>query len=374
MDFRKLFFLVFISVSISLVSYFAFNKFILKNGTGSAALAVNSTSGSLTVNLGGEVVGKTPYYSDTMKGGESSLVLASEISSYRAKINLTSGTLTVVNYALGPYPDFSEGEIVWLEKSKDPGSLVVISDPDDAEVRLDDSLLGTTPLSSKTVAVGDRTLKVSKSGYRSRLIKIQIQPGYSLNVKVQLFLLPISVGAGILSFADEPRFKITDFSTPNPSLYADSSAWAKGAVFYLSSPDRESSPVNNSFDIFLDYRGQIFDKDGLKNSTPNLSVQGDVKIAYLGKSSEAGLSDDAKTSLKNLAERILPRVDKVQILPTGTGWLRVHKEPSSSLTDVITKVNEGDKLTLISEDGSYYKVSLPDGQEGYISKRFARKL
>lgn len=374
MDFRKLLLLIIVSITISSLSYFAFNRFILKNGAGSAALSVNSASGSLTVALNGEVVGKTPYYSDTLKEGEAALTLTSESSSYRTNVKLTARALTVMSYSLGPSDDFSEGETIWLERSKDAGSLVVISDPDGSEVRLDETLLGTTPLSIKKIAVGDHTLKVGKSGYRSRSIKIQNQPGYSLNVKARTFLLPIAVGAGSLTFADDPRYKISDFSTTSPSLYADTSAWAKGVNFYLSSPDRDPAVTNGAFDIFLDYRGQIFDKDGAKNSNPTLSTKESIKVAYLGKSVENGLSDDAKTALKSLSDKILPKVNQVQILPTGTGWLRVHKTPSTLLTDVITKVNEGDKLNLISEDESYFRVSLPDGQEGYISKRFASKL
>ena len=371
MDFKKIFLLIIASFAVSLASYFAFNKFILKGGAGSAALAINSPSGSLTVTVDGEVSGKTPFYSDTMNEGESSIVLGNDTSTYRGKVSLTNGTLTVVNYSLGPSEDFSEGETIWLEKSKDAASLVVISDPDEAEVRLDDTLLGNTPISSKKVSAGDHTLKISKSGYRPRLIKIQNQPGYSLNIKARLFLVPISAGSGKLEFADDPRFKITNFSTVNAALYADTSSWAKGISFYLLNPDSDSVTAAASYDLFLDYRGQLFDKDGIKTTTAGALDKEGIKVGYLGKTADGGITDDAKLALTNLVGKALPKVDKVQVV--GNAWANVRSGPSTGAA-VVTKVNEGDKFTLVAEEGSFYKITLSDGKTGYISKTYARKL
>lgn len=371
MDFKKIFLLTVASFIVSLVSYFAFNRFILRGGASKAALAINSPSGSLAVTVDGEVSGKTPFYSDTMKEGESSIVLSNDTSTYRGKVTLTNGTLTVVNYSLGPSEDFSEGETIWLAKSKDSGSLVVISNPDQAEVRLDDTLLGTAPVSSKNISAGDHTLKISQSGYRPRLIKIQNQKGYSLNVKANLFLLPISAGAGKLDFADDARFKITNFSTSNAALYADTAAWAKGIAFYLLNPDSDSGMTAASYDLFLDYRGQLFDKDGIKISSPNITGKEEIKVGYLGKTTDGGLTDDAKLALTNLVGKALPKVDKVQVV--GNAWANVRSSPSTSAS-IVERVNEGDKFTLVSEEGSFYKISLPDGKTGYISKTYARKL
>lgn len=371
MDLRKIFLLTVASFTVSLASYFAFNRFILKGGAGSAALAINSPSGSLAVTVDGEVSGKTPFYSDTMKEGESSIVLSNDSSNYRGKVTLTNGTLTVVNYSLGPSEDFSDGETIWLSKSKDAQSLVIISDPDEAEVRLDDVSLGVTPISSKKITAGDHALKISKNGYRPRLIKIQNQPGYSLNIKARLFLLPVSAGAGKLEFADDSRFKITNFSTANAVLYADTSSWAKGISFYLLSPDSDSGVTAATYDLFLDYRGQLFDKEGVKVASPNITGKEEIKVGYLGKVTDGGLTDDAKLSLTNLVGKALPKVEKIQV--AGNAWANVRSGPSTS-SSLLIRVNEGDKFTLISEEGSFYKISLPDGKTGYISKTYARKL
>lgn len=377
MTVRKIFTLILASFAVSLFSYFLFNRFVLNRTLGSAALAANSPS-SLTVSLNGEILGKTPYYSDSQKAGPANLILSSTESSFKTKINLTDGALTVVNYSLGPSEDFSEGEIIWLEKSRDSGSLLVISDPDEAEVRLDDQLLGQTPLSSRAVSVGDHALKISKDGYKSRVVKIQIQSGYKLSVKSRLFLLPLGAGAGRITVEEEPRFKIWDFSMSSAALYADTSAWAKGFVYYTHNLESESSPsATYNFNFFLDYKGQAFDKDGVLVSPSALSSapagSDQVKVAYLGRKADGGLSDDAKQTLLALSEKVLVKVQQVQVLPTGLGYLNVRRGPSTG-DPIITRVNEGVKLRLLGEEGTYFKVKLPDDTEGYIATRYARKI
>lgn len=374
---RKIVSLILISFAVSLGSYFLFSRFIINRAFGSAALAINSTT-SLTVSLNGDVLGKTPFYSDSLKAGKDNLVLSSNEGSFKTKIQLTDGALTVANYSLGPSEDFSEGEIIWLEKSKDSGSLLVISDPDEVEARLDDQLLGQTPLSGRVVSVGDHSLRLSKEGYKSRTVKIQIQAGYKLNVKSRLLLLPLSAGVGRLALEEEPRFKIWDFSTANAALYADTSSWAKGFIYYTHNLESEASPsAAYDFNFFLDYKGQAFDKEAVKVSSVTLGLApagpDQVKVAYLGRKADGGLSDDAKQTLLNLSEKVLFKVEKVQVLPTGLGYLNVRRGPSAA-DAIITRVNEGDKLTLLGEEGTYFKVRLSDEIEGYIAKRYARKI
>lgn len=374
MNLKKIVVLVVSSFCLSLVSYFLFNRFVLNRGGGSAALAVNSSVASSTVTLDDEILGKTPFYSDTLHEGEPSLVLSNNESTFKTKVKLTGGTLTVVNYLLGPSEDFSEGEIVWLEKSKESSALLLISDPDEANVYLDEELIGQTPVSSKKISTGDHLIKISKEGYRTRVIKIQSQPGFKINIKIRLFLLPIAPGAGRMEYKDEPRFSVFDFSSSNAALYADTSSWAKGIVYYFRNLEKESSvSAEKAYDLFLDYKGQTFDKEGVKTSAPGVGEKPEVSIAYLGRKVDEGFTDDAKVSLTNLSGKILPKEEKVQILPTGTGWLRVRKSPSVT-SEEIARVNEGDKLSLLSEEGTFYKVKLPDAKEGYISKSFSRKI
>ncbi|MCL5003875.1 MAG: PEGA domain-containing protein [Patescibacteria group bacterium] len=372
MTFRRVFIIILASFAVSLVSYFLFSRFLFRPG-GKAALSVNSAIGSLNVALNGEILGKTSYFSDSLKPGDADLTLSQADNSYKARITLTGGALTVVNYSLGPSEAFSEGEFIWLTPSSDTGSLLVISSPDGVDVQLDNTRIGQTPLSYKGVAVGNHTLTLSKDGYRSHTVKFHVQPSYKLNIKVNLFILPYVSGGGKISFPSEARFNIYDLSTDNPALYADTSAWAKGVVFYAASMDKDSSPSASPYDFFIDDQGFTFDKAGTKVSLPTVSDQNSVKIGYLGRVSDQGLTAAASQALSSLAQKLLPQVAKVQVLPTGLGYLKVRQGPSITTAE-IGRVNVGDTPTLLSEDGSFYKIQLPDGTVGYISSTYAKKL
>ena len=67
-----------------------------------------------------------------------------------------------------------------------------------------------------------------------------------------------------------------------------------------------------------------------------------------------------------------PERPYVEILDTPTGWLRVRKEPNTQAAE-ITKVNpkETYKFSEANETG-WYKIELPDGQEGWISGQYAK--
>jgi N-acetylmuramoyl-L-alanine amidase len=63
----------------------------------------------------------------------------------------------------------------------------------------------------------------------------------------------------------------------------------------------------------------------------------------------------------------------VVIKNTPTGWLRVRMEPSLSATEA-AKVKPGEKYTLLDEKNGWYKISYKEGEEGWISGRYAKKL
>lgn len=63
----------------------------------------------------------------------------------------------------------------------------------------------------------------------------------------------------------------------------------------------------------------------------------------------------------------------VLIKDTPTGWLRVRIEPSTAATEA-AKVDPGDKFSLLDEESGWYKIEYDDGEEGWISGRYAEKF
>ncbi|EKD90753.1 MAG: hypothetical protein ACD_30C00092G0021 [uncultured bacterium] len=90
----------------------------------------------------------------------------------------------------------------------------------------------------------------------------------------------------------------------------------------------------------------------------NLTLNADLAI------SEAEL-----TKLPTPPVTALPQV---LIKQTPTGFLRVRDKASLNGKE-IAQVKPGESLTLLEESGEWFKVRLPDGQEGYISSQYAEK-
>jgi hypothetical protein len=63
----------------------------------------------------------------------------------------------------------------------------------------------------------------------------------------------------------------------------------------------------------------------------------------------------------------------VRILETPTGWLRVRMGPNLSATEE-AKVNTGDILLYLGEEGEWFKVEYQEGKEGWISSQYAQKI
>ncbi len=74
------------------------------------------------------------------------------------------------------------------------------------------------------------------------------------------------------------------------------------------------------------------------------------------------LSDDDK-----------PELPYVTILDTPTGWLRVRIEPSTSASEA-AKVDPGKDYSLLDEKSGWYQIEYLEGEEGWISGRYAEKF
>ena len=66
------------------------------------------------------------------------------------------------------------------------GSLHVASRPSGAQVFIDGSLIGTTPLLLSNVAAGSKSVKIELSGYQSWTTAVQIKPSARLRVAASL--------------------------------------------------------------------------------------------------------------------------------------------------------------------------------------------
>jgi len=148
-----------------------------------AALQVTSTP-EASVFLDGKHIGKTPFFSDQLRGGEHLLKITVSDASYVSKITLNPSTLTVVNRELASNFLGQSGETLWLDRS---GKGVFISSlPTEAQVTIDGRFYGKTPLLVKEITEGDHKITLSKAGFIDREFAVKTSNNYQLQADVTL--------------------------------------------------------------------------------------------------------------------------------------------------------------------------------------------
>jgi len=332
-----------------------------------AALSITSDPAGEKVVLDGEEVGATPFFSDQLAKGEKTL----SFGGFNQKINLTGGALTVVNWVDGPEETFSAGEVIWLSTSAN-SELLVIAKPG-AQVFLDDKEIGASPL-SKSVDPGEYTLELKKDGYFTRSIKIAIRAGFRLNVSASLSLNPFPLDYAQDKPAElkelsspSPSLKVYDLSSNQPLLTGDYVGWAKAAAFWDSRAEDRIT-----YDFYITFEGKLYDNQGSETSVDALEqATGEKAVGYLGDSS-AAISSGASSTLNSLSAKLYPPVPMVEILQTGTGFLRVRSGPGTSYSE-IGRATPGDKYKYLGEEGDWLKIDF-NGQEGWVSKEFSKKI
>ncbi len=148
-----------------------------------AALQITSVPDS-SVFMDGKLLGKTPFYSDQLSPGDHTVKLSASLSSYSARISLTSGTLTVVNRELADNFLAQSGENLWL----DPGlsGTFLVSRPEGTEITIDGKFYGNATKLIQNLEDGDHQVQLTKAGYVTRQFQIKTSSKYRLNADITL--------------------------------------------------------------------------------------------------------------------------------------------------------------------------------------------
>lgn len=251
--------------------------------------------------------------------------------------------------------------VLVVNRDSGKGALQVTSVPP-SQVFLEGKYIGKTPLClcelPQLLEVGDYNIKLvpSQPGFKNFEQKITLHKGV-LTVVDRTFDKDIAASSATMitlsPIDDENISQLLVVSFPsNAQVILDSNS--VGTTPYLT--DVTSS----------DHEIKLL-KDGYKEKV--IKVKGVV-----GKKLEVTMSLGIKMDLSEKARASVSAVTipKVIILDTPTGYLNVRKENSAS-SDLITTVNPGDTLDLISEDEDWFEVKLSDGKTGWISAAYARK-
>ena len=149
------------------------------------------------VYIDDKLVGKTPLClcesAEMLAVGDYSLKLVptkGDLSPFQEKITISEGVLTVVDRKFAK-SSLSEGYYISLTPLSDKSKteLVVVSLPEKANVFLDSNEIGESPLIFPDPTESDHLLKVEKSGYKEKSVRIRTPLGYKLTVAVYLSTL-----------------------------------------------------------------------------------------------------------------------------------------------------------------------------------------
>lgn len=370
----KILLLLGISLAVSLGGYLVFKTGLYRKVLRSSALSITSLGSPLSIVIDGEEVGATPYYSEDVQGEEVEVTLVSGSFSHQVKVPLLASTLTVLSWGLGPSEAFSFGELVWLEPSSSGAPLVVISSPSVVRVKVDGVLIGLTPLSTSEVTLGEHTVTLEKDGYQPRQVRINLQEGYKLNIDGHLLLESTPTNRLVATTIDIPGVDLFNLSTGEPTLYTNPAGWAEGLGYWTHRNVGEDVLV---YDFYVDYEGVLYDTRGLILDSLEDREQKfeSIKVGYLGKGKEQvgeELEEVVTEAVRTLAKSVLEETVYVEILATGTGWLRARSAPGLGGEEV-AKLDTGTKYTLLQEEGSWYEVALPEGKTGWVLGTYTKK-
>jgi|694.fasta_scaffold00773_31 hypothetical protein len=381
-------FLIFL-LSVAIIAVIAFLVYTYSTGMlGKTAVKIETAYAKGSVNVNGKITGETPFYRD-LPAGELNLTLSADSGSYSGSIRPAAGTKAVIKRDVGVGGVFSSGQNIWLTKSSssEPSISVVTPDVSEVTVIVDGVETGKTPLKIKTSDLLSKNednkykLNFKKDGYEEQEVIVTLYDGYELNVRVDMFLIPIPKGLTSLSNLTE-NVNFVNFANVADPHFADKKLWAKGINYWLQT--RGALDLGNykvdKFDLFITDDGKVY------NSSGNEVIPEEVKpielkfAAYLATAQASDITTQASEVIQKFGGSVPSSLDgstsglfKVEISKTSVGFLRVRNNPSTTGAEV-AKVNPGAKFDVLEEKSSWYKIEYESGKTGWISGTYTRKL
>ena len=229
----KKFILILISSIILTILFVICFQYILQLRSQKGALQVTSSPES-KVYINGKYLGTTPLCkcegTEMLQTGDYTIRMIPTkggLSEFQEKVTISEGVLTVVDRKFAK-DSLSEGSVISLTplQDKKAAELLVASLPEGTTVFLDSNKIGNTPILFKHPTESDHTLKITKNGYKDKIIRIRTPLGYKLTVAAYLSI--------------------------NNDLSADQNASASATQSGTGTPTPSPTPLSGTTVIILD--------------------------------------------------------------------------------------------------------------------------
>lgn len=232
---------------------------------------------------------------------------------------------------------------------KQTGGLSISSEPQEATVFLNEKEVGKTPFEDKNLEAKDYIIRLTK-GAAFWQGRVKLTAGTMTMVNRDIASDSASSAGEILTLTKGKG--LTVISNPTEAdVEIDGKSYGKTPVTVNVDTGEHMILISHT-----NYLNRSIKAD-LPNNF-NLTVSVDLAI------SEADLTA--------IATPVITQTPIVYVKQTPTGFLRVRDKPSLNGKE-ITQVKPGDRLVLLEEQGSWDRVRLSDGTEGFVSAVYVEK-
>jgi len=257
------------------------------------------------------------------------------------------------------------GIIFFLGNNSGKGALQVTSTPS-ATVYLNDKKIGDTPIckceAEDLIKTGEYTIKLIPLNGDLKPFEEEITINKStLAVVDKEFSEGAQGSSSIISLSSIPNKKDTELLVVSlPS----------GANVFLDNNTVGTTPLTLK-DLAVSDHNLSITKDGYKDKSIGIkTIQGYKLIALISLGVSPIVSSPSAEPQTTTSPT--PATNKVVILDTPTGFLRV-REASSTASLEIARVSPGETFELINEGNGWFEIKLESGKTGWISGRYAKK-
>ena len=155
-----------------------------------AGLQIEYPSGTASVFLSDNFIGKAPLIDEKLQNGEYILKIVPDeknLSTLNLPIYLEKGTLTIVVYNPGETPRNSSSTVFELRKKTDQNSAVSFETyPENAFISFDSQEVTFSPLTIEQVKPGEHHFSVSLPSYEAQDHSFLVLEGYETKITINL--------------------------------------------------------------------------------------------------------------------------------------------------------------------------------------------
>jgi len=235
---------------------------------------------SAKVYINDKEAGMTPYKNNTLKPGEVEIKLTTENNEWTKKLQLENATNTVINREFGKTERESGGYILYFEMTgdKNKAGFLASSQPVRSTVKIEDEVVGLSPIRIDNVEDGDKKLSISYPGYKNMNSFVKFIKGYQLVVEADL--------------AKEEIVEMVETKAEETMIASGS---AKKTVVVISQTETgwlrvRSSPSSGGSELTKINPGESYElmeeKDGWYRIDLKNGLSGWISAAYARKNSE----------------------------------------------------------------------------------------